>query len=101
MHKDDDYNLINNFLPDSVAEYYVYGYKGNSSASLEVLYLWEAPLRDWSVGFAVSIHDRQAKMVLNSILCMGPNDTELKVEKIKVRQANLLAIMRNADMFCP
>lgn len=99
--EDDDYRLIKNFLPDTAAEYYVDGYKGKSTAALEALYLWGAPLRDWSVGFAVSIHNREAKNVLSSMLCMGPSDTELGVKKIKIRQADLLEKMSDSDMFCP
>lgn len=97
---DDNYKLIKNFLPDSAAEYYVDGYKGSNSAAIEIIYLWGAPLRGWSVGFAVSVHDREARKVLNSILCMGPDDTELEARKIKIRQSNLLAIMSYTDMFC-
>ena len=99
--EDDDYKLVKNFLPDTATEYYVDGYKGRSTAALEALYLWGAPLRDWSVGFAVSIHNREAKNVLSSILCMGPTDTELGVKKIKIRQADLLEKMSDSDMFCP
>lgn len=98
---DGDYNLIRNFLPDSSVEYSVHGYKGNSSASLEVLYLWGAPMRDWSVGFTFSVHDREARKVLSSISCMPPNDSELAARKIKIRQASLLSIMSYIDMFCP
>jgi hypothetical protein len=98
---DDDYHLIKNMLPDTAAEYYVDGYKGRSTAALEALYLWGAPLRDWTVGFAVSIHNREAKNVLSSILCMNPTDSELGVKKIKLRQSNLLEKMSDSDMFCP
>jgi hypothetical protein len=101
MHLGDDYKLIKYALPDSAAEYYVHGYKGNNTAAVEVLYLWGAPLRDWSVGFTVSVHDREARKVLSSILCMSPNDTELEVRKIKVGQANLLSIMSYSALFCP
>jgi hypothetical protein len=97
---DDNFKLIKNFLPDSAAEYYVDGYKGSNSAAVEIMYLWGAPLRGWSVGCAVSVHNREARKVLNSILCMGPDDTELEARKIKLRQSNLLAIMSYTDMFC-
>jgi hypothetical protein len=97
---DDNYRLIKNFLPDSAAEYYVDAYKGSNTAAIEVIYLWGAPLRGWQVGFAVSVHDREARKVLNGMLCMGPNDTELGVRKIRIRQANLLEVMSYSDMFC-
>ena len=98
---DDDYKLIRNFLPDTVTEYYVDGYQGNNSASLEVMYLWGAPLKDWSIGFSVSIHDREARKVLSTITCMGPDETEFEVRKIRIRQSNLISIMSYKDMFCP
>jgi len=97
---DQDYSLIRNLLPDSAAEYYVDGYKGANTAALDVVYTWGAPMRDWSVAFALSIHDIEAKKVLSSILCMGPNETELTARKIRIRQANLLAVMSYSDMFC-
>jgi len=97
---DADYKLIPEFLPDTAAEYYVDGYKGNNSASLEVMYLWGAPFKDWSIGFSVSIHDREARKVLSTISCMGPEETELEVRKIKIRQSSLLSIMGYKDMFC-
>jgi hypothetical protein len=98
---DADYKLIPEFLPDTAAEYYVDGYKGNNSASLEVMYLWGAPFKDWSIGFSVSIHDREARKVLSTISCMGPEETEFEVRKIKIRQSSLLAVMSYKDMFCP
>lgn len=96
----DDYNLIRNFLPDSAAEYCVHGYRGNSSAALEVLYLWGAPMRDWSVGFTLSVHDREARKVLGSLSCMPPTDTELPTRKIRIAQASILSIMSYVEMFC-
>lgn len=99
MHRE-DYQLVKHFLPDTTAEYTVHGYKGNNSAALEVQYLWGGPLREWSVGFSLSIHDREARKVLSSLLCMSPSDTELPARKIKIRQVNLLAIMTYAEMFC-
>jgi hypothetical protein len=97
---DGDFKLIHDFLPDSTVEYTVHGYRGNSSAALEVLYLWGAPMRDWSIGFTLSIHDREARKVLSSIICMSPNDTELSARKIRIPQASLLQIMSYAEMFC-
>ena len=93
--------LIRHFLPDTAAEYYVDGYKGNNSASLEVMYLWGAPLRDWTLGFSLSIRDREARKVLSTITCMGPDETEFEVRKIRIRQSSLLSIMSYKDMFCP
>ena len=96
---DDDYSLIKNFLPDSATEYYVDAYKGTNNAGIEIMYLWGAPLRGWSIGFSITVHDREARRVLNSILCMGPNDTELEARKVKMRQANLLAIRSYSEIF--
>jgi len=95
-----DYKLISELLPDTATEYYVDGYKGNNSASLEVMYLWGAPLKDWSIGFSVSIHDREARKVLSTITCMGPDETEFEVRKIRIRQSSLISIMSYKDMFC-
>ena len=99
-HTDGDFRLICNFLPDSAVEYTVHGYRGNSSTALEVLYLWGAPMRDWSIGFTMSIHDREARKVLSSITCMNPNDAELSARKIRIPQASLLQIMSYVEMFC-
>jgi len=96
-----EYRLIPELLPDTATEYYVDGYKGNNSASLEVMYLWGAPLKDWSIGFSVSIHDREARKVLSTITCMGPDETEFEVRKIRIRQSSLMSIMSYKDMFCP
>lgn len=98
---DADYKLIKNFLPDTAVEYYVDGYKGKNSATLEVMYLWGAPLKGWSTGFSISLHDREARKVLSSIMCMNENEGELEVRKIKIRQSSLLAVMSYANMFCP
>jgi hypothetical protein len=97
---DAGYRLIDRLLPDTVAEYYVDGYKGDKSASLEVMYLWGAPLRDWALGFSLSIHDREARKVLSTISCMDQDQTEFEVRKIRVRQASLISIMSYKDMLC-
>jgi hypothetical protein len=102
MQKSDaEYKLIDRLLPDTAAEYYVDGYKGNKTASLEVMYLWGAPLRNWAFGFSISVHDREARKVLSTISCMGQDETELEVRKIRIRQASLISIMSYKDMLCP
>ena len=98
---DAEYRLIDRLLPDTAAEYYVDGYQGNKSASLEVMYLWGAPLRDWALGFSLSIHDREARKVLGSISCMSKDESEFEVRKIRIRQSSLISIMSYKDMLCP
>jgi hypothetical protein len=95
-----DNQLINHFLPDTSVEYCVHGYRGNTSATLELLYLWGAPVKDWSVGFTLSIRDREARKVLSSLQCMNQNDGEFLVRRVRIAQASLLSVMTYAEKFC-